>query len=183
MRSIIGVIGDIDFGPDPLKEEKAKSLGKALIDNGYRIAHGGLGDIARAISDGARNSPRYLDGDLIAILPGFDPADAAGTADIVLATGIDMARNMMIANSDAVIAIGGGAGTLSEMAFAWALKRPVLAFEVSGWSGSLAGKRVDHRKRCDLAGDMVIGINDAEEAMTALADVLKDYPKRHRGIS
>ncbi|HEX2922974.1 MAG TPA: acyl-CoA synthetase [Chloroflexota bacterium] len=182
MKSIIGVIGDVDFGGDALKREKAESLGKALVSNGFRIAHGGLGDIARIVSEGARSSPRYVDGDLIAILPGFDPADAAGTADIVLATGLDMARNMIIANSDAVVALGGGAGTLSEIAFAWALKRPVLAFEVAGWSGTLAGKRVDHRRRCELPEDMVIAINDAEEAITTLREVMAAYPKRHRGI-
>ncbi|HEX2988224.1 MAG TPA: acyl-CoA synthetase [Chloroflexota bacterium] len=182
MKSIIGVIGDVDFGGDALKREKAMSLGKALVSNGFRIAHGGLGDIARTVSEGARSSPRYVDGDLIAILPGFDPADAADTADIVLATGLDMARNMIIANSDAVVAVGGGAGTLSEMAFAWALKRPVLAFEVAGWSGALAGKKVDHRRRCDLLEDVVIGISNAEQAVAVLNDVLTAYPKRHRGI-
>jgi hypothetical protein len=182
MRKIIGVIGDVDFGDDELKREKARALGKALIDDGYRIAHGGLGDIARVVSEGARSSARYLDGDLIAVLPGFDPVDAAGTADIVLATGLDMGRNIIIANSDAVIAIGGGAGTLSEMAFAWTLKRPLLAFEVGGWSGALAGKRLDHRKRCDWPEDVVIRVSEAEEAIRILKDVLARYPKRHRGI-
>ena len=85
---------------------------------------GGLGDLPKAIAKGARKSPNYTDGILIAILPGFDPSAADNCVDIVIATGLDEARNLIVANSDAVVAIGGGAGTLSEIAYAWSLKRP-----------------------------------------------------------
>lgn len=72
------------------------------------------------------------------MLPSYDPSDEGSSADIVIATGLDHARNILVANSDGVIAIGGGAGTLSEIAMAWALKRPIVALKVSGWSGKLA---------------------------------------------
>ena len=88
----------------------AEELGEKLTTAGYRIMTGGLGDLPKAIAKGARKSPNYTDGTLIAILPGFDPSIAEDYADIVIATGMDQARNLIIANSDAIIAIGGGAG-------------------------------------------------------------------------
>jgi uncharacterized protein (TIGR00725 family) len=183
MRKMIALIGDIAFNDDGTKMKIAISLGCALIDRDYRIVHGGMGDIAKGAAEGARSSPRYREGDLVAILPTFDPSDARGTGDVVIATGMDMARNMIIANSDAVIAIGGGAGTLSEIAFAWALKRPIVALEVEGWSGDLAGRKLDNRKRCDWSEDEVIEVHSAEEAIAILDSCLGKYEKRHRGIA
>jgi uncharacterized protein (TIGR00725 family) len=69
---------------------------------------------------------------LLAILPGFDPTIAQEYADITIATGLDQARNLIIVNSDAIIAIG-GAGTLSEIAYAWSLKRLIIAFDLPDW--------------------------------------------------
>ncbi len=182
MRKIVGIIGDINFNGDTKKEQVARSLGETLIDDGYRVVHGGLGDIAMTISTGARNSSRYSDGDLIAVLPGFDPNDACGTADIVLATGLDMARNMIIANSDAVIAIGGGAGTLSEIAYAWSLKRMIIAYDIDGWSGMLAGSRLDKRSRCSWPEDQIFKVKNAEEVLSILRTNLNRYQRRHNGI-
>jgi hypothetical protein len=55
-----------------------------------------------AAMDGAHTSARYADGDTIAILPGHDPNEASSSADIVLATGMNLARNLIVANSDGV---------------------------------------------------------------------------------
>src|SRR5271157_2986637 len=134
-RPAIGVIGDAHL--DSEKTGLAVALGEKLVNSGYRIVTGGHGDLARAIAKGARLSIQYHEGDLITILPGYDPSVAEDYSDIIIATGIDHARNLVIANSDAVIALGGGAGTLSEIAFAWALKRLILAYKVNGWSGKL----------------------------------------------
>src|SRR5208337_3848065 len=101
----------------------------------------------KAIAKGARKSHNYTDGTLIAILPGFDPSIAEDYADIIIATGMDQARNLIVANSDAVIAIGGGAGTLSEIAYAWSLKRLIIAFDLPGWSSEIANRKIDERDR------------------------------------
>ena len=120
---------------------------------------------------------------MIAILPGFDPSIAEEYADVTIATGLDEARNVIIANSDAVIAIGGGAGTLSEIAYAWALKRLILAFDVSGWSGELADRRVDDRKRYpEIPNDTVFKITNCDEAIGKLQEYLPKYNKRHNKI-
>jgi predicted Rossmann-fold nucleotide-binding protein len=60
---------------------------------------------------------------------------------------LDQARNLIVAISDAIVAIGGGGGTLSEIAYAWSLKRLIIAFDLPGWSGLLADKIIDKRIR------------------------------------
>ena len=75
-------------------------------------------------------------------MPSFDAETANAYADIAIPTGIDMMRNALVANADAVIGIGGGAGTMCEFAFAWSLKRLIIAYRNSGgWSEKLADTR------------------------------------------
>jgi len=180
-RCMIGVVGDVQL--DAAKKKLATKLGRRLVDANYRIVSGGHGDLPRALAQGARSSPAYRDGDLITILPGFDPSVADGYSDITIATGIDHARNLIVANSDAVIALGGAAGTLSEIAFAWALKRLVLAYRVDGWSGKLAGTQVDQRVRYpEVPDDKVYPIDSAEDALRLLAELLPRYNSRHTRI-
>jgi len=182
-KPIISVIGDTHMVPSGDKWNTAEELGEKLTDAGYRIMTGGLGDLPKAIAKGARKSPNYTDGTLIAILPGFDPAIAQEYADIVIPTGMDQARNLIIANSDAIIAIGGGAGTLSEIAYAWSLKRLVIAFDLSGWSGLLADKTVDKRIRYpEITEDKIFKIANCAEAILKLKEYLPRYTKRHSGI-
>ena len=119
-----------------------------------------------------------------ALLPGFAPADANPFADTVLPTGLDHVRNALVAQSDAVIAVGGGAGTLAEMAFAWMYFRLIVALRVEGWSGRLADQRIDHRVRYpDIPDDRVYGVNNAVEALEAVARLVERYDRRHRGIA
>jgi uncharacterized protein (TIGR00725 family) len=172
----------VHFNDDGTKWEFTRKLAKRLIDKGYRILHGGLGDIARATAEGARESELYKEGDIVAALPGFDPADANNTADIVLGTGFDINRNSIVANADAIIAVGGGAGTLSELAFAWQLKRLILAFRVDGWSGKLCGTRLDSRTRYDGVDDQVYPVDDENHAILLLEKYGGLYTKRHHGI-
>ena len=123
MKKLISIVGDsiIEKGGD--KYKAAFSMGKALVDNGYRVASGGLGGVMAAAFEGAHASEFYTDGDTVAILPMFNRQQANNSADIVIATGLDVYRNVIVANSDAVIAIGGGAGTLTEVCNAGRLER------------------------------------------------------------
>lgn len=90
---------------------------------------------------------------------------------------------MLVANSDAVIAVGGGAGTLSEIAFAWSLKRLVLGYRMDGWSGKLAGTRIDSRSRYpNLPDDQVYPVDNADEVIRYLAELLPKYRRRHTRI-
>ena len=180
-RYLIGVVGDVKL--EETKRKLAVSLGQHLIDANYRIVSGGHGDLAKALAEGARKSSLYRDGDLVSILPGLDPSVADEYSDITIATGIDHARNLIVANSDVVIAIGGGAGTLSEIAFAWALKRLILAYHVDGWSGKLAGTRIDTRNRYpELLDDQIYPVHNAKEVIAYLAKLVPKYNNRHTRI-
>lgn len=191
MKQIIAVIGDRHCSADEPKAKIAYELGKALVDNGYRVLTGGMGGndeddgVMEFAMKGARDSSNYSESDTIAILPGFSPEQASKYADIIIPTGMDVYRNCITANADAVIAIGGGAGTLCEMAYAWALGRLIIAFDnVSGWSSQLAGKPVDHRKRYkNIPDDCVYRADSIERAIELLSGKICMYKKRHRGIS
>ena len=182
-KKIIAVVGDNnlpDTHPNCLLAEK---LGKALIDSGYRIIHGGRGGIMKAVAKGAKQSANYQQGSVIAILPGFDPDGVNEYSDVALPTGLDTYRNILIANAEAVVAIGGCAGTLSEMAMAWILKRMILGYDVPGWSGKLAGQRIDDKKRVAWPEDRVIKVTDAKQTLEMLDKYLPYYFARYEGLA
>lgn len=68
--------------------------------------------------------------------------------DVAIPTGIGWARNSVdVLAGDIVIAIGGRAGTLSELAFAWRYNKPIIAVpNFGGWAKRLAGARIDDRR-------------------------------------
>jgi len=102
--------------------------------------------------------------------------------DICIPTGLDLARNVIISNADAIIAIGGGAGTLSEIANSWVLGRLIIAYRVEGWSGKLADQKIDSRDRYpDILEDRVYGVNSEQEALEYLAKI-DVYNKRHKTV-
>jgi uncharacterized protein (TIGR00725 family) len=104
----------------------AEEVGRRLAEAGFRVVCGGLSGVMEAAARGAARAG----GEVIGILPGDDPADANPYCTHVVATGIGHARNLaVVASADAVIAIGGEWGTLSEIAFARRLGRPVVALQ------------------------------------------------------
>ena len=172
----IAVIGDAFVDLNSEKYELARKLGKALIDNEYRVVCGGLGGIMKAVSCGAYESEKKEAGDIIGILPGFGKEFSNEYIDISIPTGLDVIRNTIIANSDAVIAIGGGAGTLSEMAFAWTFHRLIIAYRVDGWSGKLAGLKIDGRVRYpEIKDDRVYSVDNEIEVIHLLSNLLPKY--------
>ena len=124
-------------------------LGKLLVDLDYTIINGGMFGIMEAVFKGAKKSKNYSFGKTIGIIPSSNKHDANKYCDIVIPTGIGYARNQIVVNSsDTIIAIGGGAGTLSEIAFAWQLKKRIYAFtNFSGWAKELANIKLDNRDK------------------------------------
>ncbi|TFG16740.1 MAG: TIGR00725 family protein [Promethearchaeota archaeon] len=127
-KKIIAIIGASSASKK--LSQAAEQLGTLLIDKNFRIICGGLFGVMEAISRGARRSVKHLDGDIIGILPGFNKSDANEYIDIVIPTGFGYARNLIIVTAaDVVVAIGGGAGTLSEISFAWQFQKPIIALD------------------------------------------------------
>ena len=103
-----------------------------------------------AVSKGICCSNAWFDGAVIGITPSYLASDANPYCDIVIPTGLQIARNVIVASAaDVVVAFKGGAGTLSEIAIAWQLGKPILALGGHGWSGELAGRSVDDRREAE----------------------------------
>ena len=110
-------------------EGRAEELGRLLVERGCTVVCGGRGEVMTAAARGAKSAG----GTTIGILPGETAADANEWIDHVVVTGIGHARNLAVAASgDAVIAVGGAWGTLTEIGFAGILGRPIVILE-PGW--------------------------------------------------
>jgi uncharacterized protein (TIGR00725 family) len=117
---IIGVIGGEQATPE--EEQLAYEVGKEIARRGHVLVCGGRGGVMRAACRGAREAG----GHTIGILPGEDASEANEFVEFPIITGIGFARNAIIARTaEALVAIGGRYGTLSEIAFAFIAGRPV----------------------------------------------------------
>ncbi|GIV33083.1 MAG: hypothetical protein KatS3mg031_0618 [Chitinophagales bacterium] len=146
---LISVIGPNRESCTPDIYQLGMQLGEALADAGYVIVCGGLGGLMEAVCKGARQSAHYRVGCTIGIIPTLHCSDANPYCDIVIPTGLGIARNLLVVNTGhVVVAVGGGAGTLSEIAFAWQLGKPIVCYTgMGGWSEHLAGQVLDSRMR------------------------------------
>jgi hypothetical protein len=107
-------------------EAAAEEVGRLLAERGCTVVTGGLDEVMAAAHRGAKAAG----GTTIAILPGEERSAANPWADHVVVTGIGHARNLAVAaTGDVVIAVGGGYGTLSEIALARRLGRRVVALD------------------------------------------------------
>ena len=107
-------------------EEAAEEVGRLLAERGATLVCGGLEEVMAAAARGAKSAG----GVTIGILPGDSRSEANPWIDHAVATGTGHARNLAVAASgDAVIAVGGAFGTLSEIAYARLLGRPVVVLD------------------------------------------------------
>jgi uncharacterized protein (TIGR00725 family) len=147
----VSVIGGGVASPSELA--LAEALGRALGRAGTVLITGGLGGVMEAASRGCLEEG----GTTVGILPGSDPSVANPWVSIPLATGMGEARNALVVRAgEAVVAVGGGWGTLSEIAlakkmgrevsllgdspFALALPRSSTGEEAAEWALHRAGK-------------------------------------------
>ena len=107
-------------------EARAEEVGRLLAERGCTVVTGGLGEVMSAAMRGAKAAG----GTTIGILPGTSRSDANEWVDYAVATGLGHMRNIAVAaTGDAVIAVGGSWGTLTEIGFAKRLGRPVVILE------------------------------------------------------
>ncbi len=165
MKGIIGVIGAGDC--DEKTYQMAIDVGRGIARHGYVLVCGGLGGVMEGAAKGAKEAG----GLTVGILPGFSPEDANPYIDIPIVTGIGHARNILIVRTAAVlIAISGSYGTLSEIATALKLKKPVIGLKT--WPGF----------------DKIHYVNTAQEAVEKAVSLMPSLPvrspygPRHRGF-
>jgi uncharacterized protein (TIGR00725 family) len=147
MSRIVSVFGSNSHIDDEIVT-LSEGLGKLILDLGFKLCTGGRGGVMEAVSRGARRSQNWNGGQIIGILPESDDSAANPHLDILIPSGLGLFRNMLVARAgDACISIAGGAGTLSEIAFAWQIGKPIAVMSsTGGWSEKLAGCNLDHRR-------------------------------------
>jgi hypothetical protein len=123
MRTVIGVMGSGTDGDAGLLAQ-ARELGRAIAEQDWVLLNGGRdAGIMHASAQGASEAG----GLVIGVLPGTDARESSPWLDIQILTGLGDARNVVNAlSSDVVIALRGGAGTLSEIALALCAGRTVI---------------------------------------------------------
>jgi len=115
----------------------AESVGRELARRGVTLVCGGLGGVMEAACRGAKSEG----GLTIGILPGFSRREANPYVDIPVVTGLGGARNVIVVRTaQAVIAVGGRYGTLSEIAYALKLGIPVVGLDT--WQLAKEGRLV-----------------------------------------
>lgn len=160
---MISVIGGSVSSPNNL--ELAEKVGAEIAKKGAILVCGGLGGVMEAACRGAKKEG----GQTLGILPTDSKEHANDFVDIAIPTGFGYARNFLVAKTgDAVIAIDGQAGTLSEMAIAWFSDKPLVALEPSGgWAARLAGQKIDERRT-----DSIYAAKTPEEAVDKIFKVM-----------
>jgi uncharacterized protein (TIGR00725 family) len=131
-------------------EARAEEVGRLIAERGATLVCGGLDEVMAAAARGAKTAG----GLTIGILPGESRAQANPWIDHAVVTGMGHARNLAVAASgDAVIAVGGGFGTLTEIAYARILGRPVVVLD-PGWDAGIDG--VERARSAGEAVDLAI---------------------------
>jgi uncharacterized protein (TIGR00725 family) len=107
----------------PEQERAAEAVGQGLAAAGAVVVCGGLGGVMEAACRGAKAGG----GTTVGILPGHERGEANAFVDVAIATGLGEARNALVVRAaDALVAVGGEYGTLSEIALALKAGRPVI---------------------------------------------------------
>lgn len=118
---VVAVVGSGDASTS--EQAAARDVGRGLAAVGATIVCGGLGGVMAAACAGARS----VGGTTIGLLPGTDRQDANPDVVVAVPTGLGEGRNVLVVRaSDAVVAVGGAYGTLSEIALALRAGLPVV---------------------------------------------------------
>ena len=141
---MIGVIGG--EACSDAEGETAYAVGRELAARGHTLVCGGRGGVMREACRGARSQ----DGVTVGILPGDDRSDMNEFVTTPIVTGIGFARNTIIARTaEALVAVGGRYGTLSEIAFALIAGKPVVT--MGSWDLTLPDGATAPLVACDDA--------------------------------
>jgi len=158
--SVIGQSGPI---PEPMRAA-ARAVGRAIAARGHLLYTGGRDGVMAAACEGAVSAG----GITVGILPGDDPLQGNPYVTVPVTTGLTMEgrSEVLVHAADAFIIVGGGAGTLTEIAVAYLYRKPLVALQgVGGWGDRLPeilveGKFLDFRR--------LVPIHFAEEPEAAV---------------
>lgn len=152
----VGVVGSGES--DSATDRIAERIGRELAEAGAVLVCGGLGGVMEAACRGAAGAG----GLTIGLLPGVERDSGNRWLSVAIPTGLGELRNgLVVRASDVLIAIGGEYGTLSEVAFALKLGRPVVG--VNTW----------HLSRPDGTTDTGLVVSNTEDAAAVALDLAR----------
>ena len=167
---IIGSAGNEEY-PDRKPNQKiykyAYELGSLIAKQGFILVTGGKGGIMEEASRGAKEE----NGVTVGIVKGSNRnvANKYVDVEIISNTASGGEENILVLSCDALVAIGGGAGTLQELAFAYRCGRPIIALTgVGGFSSKFAGQFLDERETIKITKT-----KDPKSAINLLKKLLK----------
>ena len=168
MRKVVAVCGS-DGDDETLSDyalETAENVGRLIARNNGVLVCGGRGGIMKAACKGCKEE----NGITIGILPD-SKNEANEFVDIVIPVPFSQARNIVVVLAgDICIAIGGKAGTLSEMCFAWIYEKPIIALSnIEGWSSKFASQKIDNRRE-----DVIHEAKSPEEVIKKLSCEIRE---------
>ncbi len=138
----------------------AGAIGRLVAERGCTLVCGGLGGAMAAVCRGAQEAG----GVTIGIIPGYDDRAANPWVEHVICTGLGQARNALVAaTGQALIAVGGGWGTLSEIALGLRLGRPIVL--LGGWADLLSSEEI--RARLGNLEGAIVSAETPEDAVEA----------------
>ena len=144
-RRRVAVIGGSRPGRKALEE--AREVGRLIARAGAVLVCGGLGGVMEAAALGVREEG----GLTVGILPGGNASDANPAVDVPIATGLGYTRNsLVVMNADAVVAVDGEYGTLSEIAYALIYGKRVVGLGTWEIRGVMAAESPDEAVRLAL---------------------------------
>ena len=166
-KTVVSVIGGHSCTDEV--EQIAKKLGRKLAKVAEILISGGLGGTMKAVCQGFKEGG----GITIGIIPSYDKNDANKFVDIVIPTGMGLARNVLVVKSaDIVVALPGEAGTLSEVAYCLQFSIPVISLtplEIPK-RGTVTTKFLTGLNSWDIPG--VIKVKTVEEAVLKVKKIL-----------
>lgn len=154
-------------------EQIAETVGELIAQKGHITVYGAEKDydsLSTAAARGAKKANGLTVG--VTYNKGKDIWDKDGHTDVIICSGLERGggREFVLVNScDAIIAVSGGSGTLSEIACAYQLNIPVVVIKnTGGWADKLADEYLDSRQRF-----LIHGVETAEQAVNKIFEILQ----------
>jgi hypothetical protein len=167
-RQVLVIGFDGDHCPEAAYRAAYK-VGEEVGKRGAVLLTGGLGGVMEAASHGAKDAG----GLVIGIIPQEDKAAANAFCDVVVASGLGFARDFITAYSaDVIVIVGGGAGTMIEVAAAYQKQIPIVAVNgTGGTADSVSGTYIDDRKL-----ERILGESSPEKAVNVAFELMAGRP-------
>lgn len=159
------VIGNNTNGCTSKHEKLAYEVGAEIAKSDSVLITGGLGGVMAAASHGAHDA----NGLTVGIIPQDDATMANEFCDVVIPTGMGLARDFLNAlTADGIIIVGGGSGTLSEVCAAYMHKKPMVAIKnIGGSVEPYIDGFLDHRENIKI-----IGADTPQDAVKKILELL-----------